>query len=51
LAKVVDKDAEAAGGVAETPGGLPGRHPFDEKGAYRLVLAVGGVGGFKEAAA
>ena len=51
LAEAVDQDAEAAGAVAESSGGLLGGQALDEEGAEGLVLAVRGVGGLKEPAA
>lgn len=48
LAELMDQDAEAGRGIAETAGDLGGGEAIDEEGAEGLVLAVGGVGGLEE---
>ena len=50
LPEVVTENAKAAWGVAEAVGHFGGGEVFDKVSAERLVLAVGGVGGFQEVA-
>src|SRR5208337_4585751 len=48
LAELMDEDTEAPRGIAEAASGLVTGQSIDEVGAKGLVLAVGGVGRFKE---
>jgi hypothetical protein len=50
LAEVVTEDAKAAWSIAEAVGNFGGGKAFDEVGAERFILAVGGVSGFQEVA-
>ena len=49
-AEVTAQDAEGAGSVAKSFGGLLGREALDKEGAESLVLAVGRGSGFEKEA-
>jgi len=50
MPELMDQNSQAPWGVSEAFGNLGHGESLDEEGAEGLVLAVGGVGGFKEEA-